>query len=114
MGGYEAHKLHTERRRCRGFTYVWEQSRYNSIDHRVTCHIHFDFKRGPMMRRAFTYQWRLWSIPEVRDCLGDAGFASSTVYWEGTTPGGAGDGVFRPQKFGEDCASFIAYIVAAR
>ena len=43
VGGYEAHKLHTERRRCRGFTYVWEQSRYNSIDHRVTCHIHFDF-----------------------------------------------------------------------
>ncbi len=114
VGGYEAHKLHTERRRCRGFTYVWEQSNYNSIDHRITCHIHFDFKRGPMMRRAFTYQWRLWSIPEVRDCLADAGFASSTAYWEGSTPGGSGDGVFRPQKVGEDCASFIAYIVASR
>lgn len=114
VGGYEAHKLHTERRRCRGFTYVWEQSKYNSIDHRITCHIHFDFKRGPMMRRAFTYQWRLWSIPEVRDALADAGFASSTAYWEGSTASGAGDGVFRPQKTGEDCASFIAYIVASR
>ena len=32
------------------------------------------------MRRAFTYDWRLWSLPEVRELLSEAGFRESRVY----------------------------------
>ncbi len=32
------------------------------------------------MRNAFVYDWRLWNIPELRDAMRDAGFASSAVH----------------------------------
>lgn len=113
-GGYETFSTQSERRRCKGFTYVWEQAKVNPIDNRTTCRIHFDFKRGPMWRNAFTYHWRIWTLPEVSDLLVDAGFRKPVVYWEGDTPSGGGNGIFRPQKVAEDCASFIAYIVAEK
>jgi hypothetical protein len=37
-----------------------------------------------------------------------------TVYWEGTTADGEGDGVFRRKAVGEACEGWIAYIVAER
>jgi hypothetical protein len=113
-GGYEAQREQTERRRCAGFTYVWDQAFFDPITHDYRCHIHFDFKRGPMMKRAFTYDWRLWTIPELREMLEEAGFRRSTVYWEGDDGRGGGNGVFRPRKVGESCATFVSYIVAER
>lgn len=113
-GGYEAQKEMRERRRESGFKYVWDQAKFNPIDGMQTAHIHFEFQRGPTMQRAFTYRWRLYSIPEVRDALADAGFARTTVYWEGDDDKGGGNGVFRPQKNGESCPSFIAYVVAEK
>lgn len=117
MGGWESMKEQQERRRQKGFTYVWDQAEFDPITNRIRCHIHFEFKRkggtqGPAMRKAFTYDWRLWTIPEVRELLAEAGFKASTVYWEGDDGKGGGNGVFKPQKKGEACESFIAYIVA--
>lgn len=114
VGGYETFSTQSERRRSKGFTYVWEQAKVNPIDNRTTCKIHFDFKRGPMMRDAFIYHWRIWTLAEVRDILIDAGFPNPIVYWEGDTASGGGNGVFREQKVAEDCASFVAYIVSAK
>ena len=34
------------------------------------------------MDNAFTYEWRLWAIPEVLEMLKEAGYAKSRVYWE--------------------------------
>jgi len=65
------------------FTYVWEQVEFNPVDHRLLCHIHFRFRDGGEMRRAFTYDWRLWTVPEVREVLVEAGFRSSEFYVEG-------------------------------
>jgi hypothetical protein len=113
-GGYEAQRMQQERRRCAGFTYVWDQAHFDPISFDYRCHIHFDFKRGPMMKRAFTYDWRLWTLPELRELLAEAGFRRSTVYWEGDNGRGGGNGVFRPRKVGESCATFIAYIVAEK
>jgi hypothetical protein len=113
-GGYEAQRVQQERRRCAGFTYVWDQAFFDPISYDIRCHIHFDFKRGPMMKRAFTYDWRLWTIPELRELLAEAGFRRSTVYWEGDNGRGGGNSVFRPRKAGEACATFIAYIVAEK
>ena len=45
-------------------------------------HIHFEFTNGSRLKRAFTYEWRLWTLPEIRELLGEAGFSRSTVYWE--------------------------------
>jgi len=113
-GGYESMKEQTERRRCRGFTYVWDQHSYDPLSGRLTCHIHFDFKKGPMLRRAFTYHWRLWTVPEIKELLAEAGFSRTTIYWEGEDARGRGTGVFRPRRSGLADASFICYITAQR
>lgn len=114
FGGWETFKTLTERRRCKGFTYVWEQAALNPIDNRATCKIHFDFKKGPMWKEAFIYHWRIWTLPDVSDLLVEAGFKKPVIYWEGDNDHGSGNGVFRAQKVAEDCASFVAYIVAEK
>jgi SAM-dependent methyltransferase len=117
-GGWESDKLLTERRRvyAKGshFTYVWDQSRFDPLTHRITCHIHFEFPRGKPIRRAFTYRWRLWSLPELQELLTEVGFRDVTVYWEGDDDNGGGNGVFRPIRKPQQCASYICYISARR
>jgi SAM-dependent methyltransferase len=62
------------------FRYEWEQSYFNPVDHRLRCHITFHLKDGRVMRRAFSYDWRLWTLPEIRELLAEAGFRDSIVY----------------------------------
>lgn len=114
-GGGESMERRTERRRVRGFTYVWDQFRYDPITHDATCHIHFEFRDGSRIRRAFSYHWRLWTIPELRELLAEAGFARSTVYWEGTERAtNEPNGIFRPREHAEDDPAWVAYLVAER
>lgn len=83
FGGTEAIVTLTEKRRCRtGFVYEWEHERYNPITNEILCHIHFAFRDGSRLDRAFTYDWRLWTIPEVRECLREAGFRETQVWWD--------------------------------
>lgn len=112
-GGYEAQDVIEETRKCAGFTYVWDQAHFNPITNETVCHIHFRFPDGSEMRKAFSYTWRLWSLPEIREAMDEAGFSKTTVYWEGTDPEtDEGNGVFRATTKGEICAGWIAYIVA--
>ncbi len=83
FGGTDAIVPIVEPRRCRtGFTYVWEHESYNPITNEILCHIHFQFRDGSELRKAFTYDWRLWTIPEVRECLLEAGFKDTQVWWD--------------------------------
>ncbi len=114
-GGSQAHAEQEEERSLDGFTYVWDQNQYNPITGDVVNHIHFRFPDGSELKRAFTYRWRLWSLPEIQDALREAGFARATVYWEGTDHrSGTGNGVFRPSTRGEACEGWIAYIAAEK
>lgn len=113
-GGSEAFLDVEEDRKLDGFTYVWEQDRFNPITGRVQCSIHFDFPDKTRMKRAFTYDWRVWTLPEVRELLEECGFGPVTVYWEGDDGEGGGNGIFKPTLKGEACESFVCYIVAER
>jgi hypothetical protein len=66
------------------FWYVWEQRSANPLTGRVLNAIHFrrpDARGGVRhIKDAFTYDWRLWSIPELREAMTDAGFASTEVH----------------------------------
>jgi len=62
--------------------YVWDQDSFNPITNDIICYIHFNFSDGSEIQRAFTYHWRLWSIPEVRELMLEAGFSNVRVYWE--------------------------------
>lgn len=76
----------------------------------MDCAIHFHFPDGTRMRNAFRYTWRLWTLPEIRELLTEAGFRNVTVYWEGDDNKGSGNGVFTPSEQGEACPAFICYI----
>lgn len=111
-GGYEAFEELEEKTKHKelGFTYIWDQNKYNPITGECTNHIHFHFKDGSKMREAFTYTWRLWTMPEMLDILHEAKF-KPTVYWEGADEEGEGNGIFEPTTEGEADAGWIAYIV---
>jgi len=113
-GGYEAQDVLKEPRKCAGYTYVWDQAHFNPVTSETLCHIHFEFPDGTKMNKAFTYDWRLWTIAEIRELLEQAGFSRSTVYWEGTDEDGEGNGIFRPSTKGEVCAGWVSYIIAQR
>jgi SAM-dependent methyltransferase len=114
-GGSDALREIREPRAEKGFTYVWEQHYYNPITAHVINHIHFRFKDGTRLDRAFTYHWRLWTIPELTELLREAGFAEVTVYWEGTDEKtGEGNGEFTATRRGEACLGWIAYLAATR
>lgn len=112
-GGPEAQQSCKERKRKKGFTYVWEQGELNPIDGRMRCSISFEFRDGTAWKRAFRYDWRLWHLTELRDALADAGFSETEVYWEGTDEeSGEGNGIYRRAKKATNDPSWIAYIVA--
>lgn len=115
-GGSETmQELEEEREIPEGFTYVWDQHSYWPIQGRAVNHIHFRFEDGSELYRAFTYEWRLWGLTELRDILHEAGFGKVTTYWEGTDADGeSGNGVFKPAKRGEADLSWIAYLAAAK
>ena len=95
-----------------GFTYVWHQAAYWPISGEYLAHIHFDFPDGTRMEKAFTYDWRLWSVPEAVDVLRDAGFAKIDVYWEQIGEDGVhGNGEYRRSKRGDNWLSWVGYIV---
>ena len=112
-GGYDAPREIIEPRECGDFTYIWEQASFNPINAQMQCYIHFEFPDGSRMDRAFSYYWRLWTPPEIREMLAEAGFSRSDVYWEGTDEEtGEGDGEFTCSEVGDADPGWIAYIIA--
>ena len=113
FGGYEAYQELEERTKFNGFSYIWDQSRYNPVTGDVLMHIHFKFKDGSVMKNAFTYDWRLWSLPELREMLEESGFRV-TFYWEDEDEDGDGNGEFNPVTEADADAGWVAYIVAEK
>jgi SAM-dependent methyltransferase len=116
FGGPEAQEETREKTKHKkhGFTYIWEQAEFHPVTHYMRTHIHFKFKDGSKIKNAFTYEWRLWTPPEIRELLLEAGFRKATVYWEGEDEDGEGNGEFSPDERGEADLAWIAYIVAEK
>ena len=116
FGGPEAQEVTREKTKHKkhGFTYIWHQAKFHPISHYIRCHIHFKFKDGSKIKKAFTYEWRLWTAPELRELLLEAGVRKATGYWEGEDEDGDGNGEFTPDEKGEADLAWIAYIVAEK
>ncbi len=113
FGGCDAHRQMEEDTDHGDFVYTWEQARYDPIAMEVLCHIHFEFPDGSRKARAFTYDWRLWSIREIRELLAEAGFSGSQVYWEGTDRStNSGNGIYTLREQAPDDPAFVAYVAA--
>ncbi|WP_246156137.1 methyltransferase domain-containing protein [Thiohalocapsa marina] len=115
-GGYDAFRELVEERTIDDaegrFTYRWEQASYNPIDGAMQCHIHFELPDGTRLERAFSYRWRLWTLPELRELLTEAGFRCVTCYWQGWTADGEPDGQFHPAEQADADAGWICYLSA--
>ena len=116
FGGPEAIEETKEKTKYKeeGFTYIWHQAEFHPVTNYMRCHIHFKFRDGSRLKKAFTYEWRVWSAPEIREVLMDAGFSRVTIYWEGTDEDGEGNGEFSPEEKGEADLAWIAYVVAEK
>jgi SAM-dependent methyltransferase len=97
-GGWGAMQPEIERKRLPGFVYEWEVASFDPLTNEVMCHIHFAFPDGSRLDRAFTYDWRLWTVPELREILLEAGFRRVHALWERTDKSGNGTGAwFEPR-----------------
>jgi len=100
-------------------TYIWEHESFNPITNDIVCHIHFEFDDGSRIDKAFSYEWRLWSLPEIQELLIEAGFSSVHIYWEEFVEGRkkdeylTGTGNYREVSSVDQQESWLAYIVAA-
>ncbi len=114
-GGADAQRRMTETREHGHFDYVWDQDVFDPINHGAVNHIHFEFSDGSRIHRAFSYDWRLWGIPEVRDALADAGFSASETYWEQTDRRtNEGNGIYYRAQRGEDDPAWVAYVIGVK
>jgi SAM-dependent methyltransferase len=114
FGGSESFEETKEKTKHDGFTYVWHQAEFHPVTHYMRTHIHFKFPDGSRLKKAFTYEWRLWTAPEILELLEEAGFRNPTVYWEGEDEDGEGNGIFSPEDKGEADLAWIAYVVAEK
>jgi len=114
FGGYDAYREIEEKTRHKGFTYVWEQSSFDPVSGHMVCHIHFHFNDGSKLKNAFTYEWRLYSLPEIREILLEAGFSNVTFYWQGWDEDDEPDGNFQPATKGEADPGWICMISAEK
>src|SRR5690606_20599984 len=107
-GGWDAQQPMPAPRKIKGgFTYVWDQASFDPITHEVVNHIHFEFKDGSKIRKAFTYEWRFWSLPEIKELLLEAGFKDVIVHWEKNDK-------YKPASRAENQPGWLAFLAALK
>ena len=113
-GGWESQQQLSERRTVKSpagtFGYTWEQADYNPIDSLARCHIHFEFKNGKKLNRAFTYHWRLYAPAELCDALAAAGYRNIKVLWDFEDDINRSD--FRSAAEVDNSPGWLFYVVA--
>ncbi len=96
------------------FSYFWDQDSFDPVTNEAQFYIHFKRKGEKKRERVFSYDWRMWSIPEIRDIMAEVGFKETVIMWEGTDDKGEGNGKFKPATKGEHCESWVAYVVGVK
>ena len=117
FGGPEAQEETKEKTKHKkhGFSYIWHQETFHPVTHFIRCHIDFKFRDGSKMKKAFTYDWRLWTLPELQELLTEAGFSRVQVYWEKTDDEtGEGTGKYQPATVGEADPGWVCFLVAEK
>ena len=114
FGGSQCMEANEDRVPCGDFVYYWDQSRFDPVSHEAKFYIHYKRKNEKKRERVFKYDWRCWTIPELKDLLKETGFRKTHIYWEGTDKDGEGSGRFARKKKGEECESWVAYLMSEK
>jgi hypothetical protein len=110
FGGTECRQELEEETEYDDHDYFWDCDKYNPFTNECLYYIHFRYQ-GKKHEKVFTYDWRQWTIPEVREAMEEAGFSRTYAYWEGEDEDGDGDGNFYISEEEENCDSWVTYIV---
>lgn len=111
FGGTDSREESIEETEHDDHSYFWDCDKYNPITNECLYYIHFKVD-GKKYEKVFIYDWRMWSIPELREILEDAGFSKTVVYWEGEDEDGDGDGNFYVAENEDNCESWVTYMAA--
>ncbi|MFK8137100.1 MAG: class I SAM-dependent methyltransferase [Bdellovibrionales bacterium] len=114
FGGSKCMEANEEETEHEDFSYFWDQDSYDPVTNYALFHIHFKPDGYKKVKEAFTYDWRMWSIPEIKEIMHEAGFSKVHVYWEQSDEDGDGNGEFERVEMGEECEAWIAYIVGEK
>jgi cyclopropane fatty-acyl-phospholipid synthase-like methyltransferase len=112
FGGPECQMPLEEETEYSKFSYFWDCKKFNPITNECSYSIHFKPNHGKKFRDVFTYDWRMWSVPELREILEEAGFSESHCYWEGDEDDGTGNGEFHRSEQEDNCESYVVYLAA--
>ncbi|TPX69270.1 hypothetical protein SpCBS45565_g02601 [Spizellomyces sp. 'palustris'] len=72
-------------RRYSDFTYYFEQKPYDALTNTSKVHLHFRFDDGSWLKNAWTYDFRAYTIIEIREAMMEAGFRSTHVWIAAST-----------------------------
>jgi len=118
FGGSLCNSPNKEKTKHKGFIYEWEQESFDTITNHARYNINFKLDTEKFWRKqVFTYDWRMWSIPELKDIMADAGFKKTHVYWEQADASGEGTGDFirqQTQAPDDQCDAWVAYVVGEK
>lgn len=115
FGGPDSQTIMTDIIKHDGFKYYWECQEFNPITHECQFAIHFKRKGEQKRKNVFVYNWRMWSLPELRDLLLEAGFSKTVAYWEeDDEEDEGGNGVFYATEDAENCDAWVTYIAALK
>ena len=112
FGGSECYTPIEEETEFDDFSYFWDLHSFDPIANHVIYYIHFKEKRKVKQKKVFSYDWRMWSLPELKEILHEVGFKDVTIYWEGDDEDGSGNGLFTPCQSAEQCDSWVVYLAA--
>lgn len=114
FGGPNVMEPNVEETKHKGFSYFWDQDSYNPLTNEAMFYIHFKRKGEKKRERVFSYDWRLWSLAELKDLLMEAGFKRADIYWEESDEDGDGNGIYTKTEEGDECEAWVAYIVGIK
>ena len=105
---------HSDKRRNhqKKFDFWWDVESFDAITNEVKTHIHYKLDGQKIRKCVFSYDWRLWTIPEITDALREAGFNTIEYWAEGVNARGLGNGVFRKIRSEKNCESWVTYVTA--
>ena len=114
FGGLDCQQKIEDRVEHDNFTYYWDCDDFNPLNNECLYKIHFK-KKGEKrkIKDVFVYDWRLWTIPELKDILCYAGFSNVNVFWEGDDGEGGGNGEYSITDKVDNCESWVCYLFAS-